>query len=49
LIPRAGILPAPETSLSKRRRKAVTDLIYLALGAAVLAVFGLYAAGLKRI
>jgi hypothetical protein len=33
----------------KRGSKSVTDLMYIVVGIAILAAFGLYAAGLRRI
>jgi len=42
-------LPLSSSFAADRRSKVVTDLIYVVLGIAVLAVFGLYAAGLRRI
>jgi hypothetical protein len=49
LIPADRILHPSSNFAAERRSKAVIDLIYIVVGIAILGVFGLYAAGLRRI
>jgi hypothetical protein len=46
LIRVGAMVPLP---ISERKPLPMTDLIYLAAGAAVLGAFGLYALGLKKV
>jgi hypothetical protein len=49
LIPEDRILRPSSNFAAERRSKAVIDLIYIVVGIAVLGVFGLYSAALRRI
>jgi hypothetical protein len=48
LIP-AGVIVAPLRNRAERTDFAMLDLVYIVVGIAVLGLFGLYAAGLRRI